>query len=57
MFKIYLFYFIFVFLGPHLYHMEVPRLGVQLELLAYTTVIAMRDPSHICNLHHNSQQS
>ena len=22
----------FVFLGPHLQHMEVPRLGVQLEL-------------------------
>ena len=27
------------FLGPHLWHMEVPRLGVELEvqLLAYTT--------------------
>ena len=27
----------FVFLGPHLWHMEVPRLGVQseLQLLAY----------------------
>ena len=22
----------FVFLGPHLWHMEVPRLGVELEL-------------------------
>ena len=35
--------------------MEVPRLGVQseLELLAYTTVTATRDPSHICdNLQH-----
>ena len=29
----------FVFLGPHLQHMEVPKLGVQSELqpLAYTT--------------------
>ena len=24
--------FVFVFLGPHLQHMEVPRLGVQSEL-------------------------
>ena len=32
--------------------MEVPRLGVELELqlLAYTTVTAMPDPSHICDL-------
>ena len=30
-------YFFFCFLGPHLRHMEVPRLGVELErqLLAY----------------------
>ena len=35
--------------GLHLQHMEVPRLGVKLELqlLAYTTAIAMRGPSHI----------
>ena len=39
-------------------HTEVPRLGgqLQLQLLAYTTVIATRDLSHICNLHHSSQQ-
>ena len=38
--------------------MEVPRLGVQLELqlLAYATVIAMWDPSHVCNLHPSSWQ-
>ena len=38
--------------------MEVPRLVVQLELQlpAYTTAIAMQDPSHIFNLHHSSQQ-
>ena len=38
--------------------MEVPRLGVQLELLpmAYTTATAMQDLSRICNLHNSSQQ-
>ena len=48
----------FFFLGPHLRHMEVPRLGVELELqrLAYTTATATRDPSHICDLHHSSRQ-
>ena len=32
------FFFFLVFLGPHPGHMEVPRLGVELELqlLAYT---------------------
>ena len=39
-------------------HIEVPRLGVEseLQLLAYTTAAAMRDPSRICDLHHSSQQ-
>ena len=38
--------------------MEVPRLGVESELppLAYITATAMRDPSHICDLHHSSRQ-
>ena len=53
-----LFPFIFCILGLHLQHMEVPRLGVQLELqlLAYTTATAMPDPSRLCDLHHSSQQ-
>ena len=36
------FFLFFVFLGPYLWHMEVPRLGVksELQLLAYTTVTA-----------------
>ena len=44
------------FLGPHLWHMEIPRLRVELELQlpAYTTDTAMRDPS--CDLHHSSWQ-
>ena len=46
-------FFVCVFLGPHTWHMEIPRLGVKLELklLAYTTAIATQDPSHICDLH------
>ena len=44
--------FFFAFLGPHLWLMEVPRLGVELEmeLLAYTTATAMADQSRVCNL-------
>ena len=50
--------FVCLFLGPCLCHMEVPRLGVQLELQlqAYTIATATPDPSHICKLHHSSQQ-
>ena len=52
------FFCFFVFLGPHPWHMEVPRLGVESELLllAYTTATATQDPSHICDPHHSSQQ-
>ena len=44
--------FFFVFLGLHLWHMEVPSLEVEseLQLLAYTTVTAMLDPSRSLNL-------
>ena len=57
----YKFFFIFtffVFLGPHQWHMEVSRLGVELELQlpAYTTATATQDPSHICKLYHSSHQ-
>ena len=39
-------------------HMEVPRLGVELELqlLAYATATATWDRSRVCNLHHSSRQ-
>ena len=48
----------FGFLGPHLRHMEVHRLGVEseLQLPAYTTATATRDPSNVCDLYHSSQQ-
>ena len=38
--------------------MEIPRLGdeLELQLLAYALAIATQDPSHICDLHHSSQQ-
>ena len=40
------FFFFLIFLGLHLWHMEVPRLRVEseLELPAYTTATAMPDP-------------
>ena len=46
------------FLGLHLWLMEVPCLGVELELQlrAYTTATATRDPSHICDPHQSSWQ-
>ena len=49
---------LFFFLGPHLWHMKVPRLGVEseLQLPAYTTDTARQVPSSIFNLHHSSQQ-
>ena len=52
------FFFFFGILGPHLQHMEIPRLVVQseLQLLAYATVTAMPDPSHSGELHHSPQQ-
>ena len=54
-----LIYFIYIcFVGLHPQHMEVSRLGVKLELQLppYTTATAMRDLSHLCNLHHSSWQ-
>ena len=57
----FLFFFFFVFLlflGQLLRHMEVPRLGVELELQlpACTTATATLDPSRAHNLHHSSRQ-
>ena len=50
-------FFVVVFLGLHLQHMEVPRPGVKLELhlLAYAADTATwEDLSLICDLHHSS---
>ena len=49
---------VFCFLGPNLWHMEVPRLGVEseLQLPVYTTATTTPDLSYVCNLYHSSQQ-
>ena len=51
-------FILFFFLGPNLQHMEVLRLGVELELQlpAYTPATATWDPSCVCALHHSSRQ-
>ena len=51
-----LFIYLFCFLGLHLWHMEVSRLGVQseLQLPAYAIATAMQDLSHVCDLYHSS---
>ena len=48
----------FVFLGLHLWHMEVPRLGFELEvqLPAYTIATAIPDLSYVCHLYHSSRK-
>ena len=50
--------FLFAFLGLHLRHTEVPRLGIELELklLAYAIATAMQDLNPVFDLHHSSQQ-
>ena len=55
---LFLFFWFFCLLGPHLGHMEVPRLGVQLELElpAYATATVTQDLSNVCDPHHSSQQ-
>ena len=49
--------FFFSFLGLNLWHMEIPRWGVELELQlpAYATATATPDPSHIYNLGYSLQ--
>ena len=48
--------FFFCYFRPHPRHMEVPRLGVKLELQLPTcaTATATSDPSCVCDLHHSS---
>ena len=57
-FVFYFIYLFFVFFGPHPWHMEVPRLGVEaeLQLLAYTTATETWGPNHIFDQHHSSRQ-
>ena len=46
----------FFFSGLHPQHMEVPRLGVELELWPLAFATATQNPSHICDLFHSSRQ-
>ena len=50
--------YIYSLIGPYPQHMEVPRLGVELELqlLAYATATTIRDLSCVCDLHRSSRQ-
>ena len=50
--------FPFLFKGPLPWHVEIPRLGVQvdLQLPACATATATWGPSHIFNLPHSSRQ-
>ena len=52
------YFILFLFLGLHPQHMEVPRCGVksELPLPAYITPTATLDPCCICDLHHCSWQ-
>ena len=52
------FFWSFVFLGPHLWYVEAPKLGVksELQLPVYTTAKATPDPSRVCDLHLSSRQ-
>ena len=54
----FVFHLFFVFLGLHLWRIEVSRLEAELEqqLSAYTTASATPDPSCVCNLHHSLWQ-
>ena len=46
------------FFRATLWHVEIPRLEVKLELQlpACAAATVTQDPSHICDLHHSSQQ-
>ena len=51
--------YVFCFLELHLWHVEIPRLGVELELQlpAYATATATQDLSRVCELRHSSRNA
>ena len=55
---VFLLFVLFCFSVPCQWHMEIPRLEIEseLQLPAYTTPMAMQDPSRVCDLHHSSRQ-
>ena len=52
----FLVFLLFAFLGLHLQHMRVPRLGSELELQLPAYATAMGHMSHVCDLQHCSWQ-
>ena len=50
------FFFSFSCLRATLWHVDVPRLGAESELQLPAHTTAMPDPSHVCDIHHTSQQ-
>ena len=48
-------FFLSLFLGLHVWHVEVPRLGVEMEMLLPTNATAMPDPSCLWDKHLNPQ--
>ena len=56
---LFFFFFFFCFSGPHLWHMEVPRLGgeSELQLSACTMATVTQDAtSCICEIYRSSRQ-
>ena len=50
------FFFLSFILGPHQWHMEVPRLGVKWKLQRPACATATPHLIRICDLHHSSWQ-
>ena len=49
-------FFLCLFLGPHRWYVEGPRLRVKSELLLPAYATATQDRSYVCDLHHSSRQ-
>ena len=55
--RLFFFFFVFLpFLGLLQRHVEVPMLGIEVELQLAATATAMPDPSCICDLHYSLWQ-
>ena len=54
----FIYFVVITFLELPLWHMEIPELGVELELQlpVCTRATATPDPSRVCDLHHSSWQ-
>ena len=55
-FPFFIIYLYICIVRPHLWRMEFPRLGAELELHLLGYAIATWDPSHVCDLHSSQQR-